>query len=117
MSDDDPITLDEAIKLFPRAKLTKDTLRAERDRGRLVIFPIGRRDYTTAKSMREMVRKCQENARRRVSISTGAGINGSSETDRYSSARAALNQSVTALKAGLPRISAKSTRRNADQTH
>jgi hypothetical protein len=118
MSDDDnPITLDDAIKLFPGARLTKSTLRAERDKGNLDIFRLGKRDYTTRKSMREMVRTCRENARRRVSTSTEGGINGSSETDQVSSARAALNQTVTALKQGLPRISGKSTRRSAGQTH
>jgi hypothetical protein len=30
--DDDPITLDDAIKLFPGARLTVSTLRAERCR-------------------------------------------------------------------------------------
>ena len=116
MSDDeDPITLDDAIKLFPRARLTKSTLRAERDRGNLDIFRLGKRDHTTAKSMREMVRKCQENARRRVSTSTQSGISGSSETAQASSARAALNQTVTALKSGLPRISVANTNRNRAQ--
>jgi hypothetical protein len=117
--DDDlaPITLDEAVKLFPRARLTKSTLRAEADRGHLHIFRIGRRDHTTAKSMREMVRKCQDADHRRDCISIANAANGQSETDRASSARAALSQSVAALKSGLPHISAKSTRRSVDQTH
>jgi hypothetical protein len=115
--DEDPITLDDAIKLFPGARLTKSTLRAERDRGNLDIFRLGKRDYTTRKSMREMVRTCRENARHRVSTATQSGINGSSETDQASSAQAALKQTVTALKAGLPRILGKSTRRSAGQTH
>jgi hypothetical protein len=115
--DEDPITLDEAIKLFPGARMTKSTLRAERDRGHLEIFRLGKRDHTTAKSMREMVRKCRENARRRVSTSTQCGINGSSETGQASSAQAALNQTVAALKAGLPRISGKSTSRSGGRTH
>jgi hypothetical protein len=115
--DDDPITLDDAIELFPGARLTKSTLRAERDRGNLDIFRLGKRDYTTRKSMRDMVRLCRENARRRVSTSTESASNGSSETAQASSAQAALNQTVTALKQGLPRISGKSTNRSAGQTH
>jgi hypothetical protein len=118
MSDDeDPITLDDAINMFPGARLTKSTLRAERDRGNLDIFRLGKRDYTTRKSMRDMVHQCRENARRRVSTSTQTGINGSSETAEALSAQAALNQTVTALRAGLPRISAKSTSRSGGRTH
>jgi hypothetical protein len=118
MSDDeDPITLDEAIKLFPGARMTKSTLRAERDRGHLEIFRLGKRDHTTVKSMRDMVRQCRENARRPVSTSTQNGIIGSSETDQALSAQAALNQTIAELKEGLPRISGKSTRRSAGQTH
>ena len=116
-ADDDPIPLSEAVSLWPTAKLTLSTLRAEAARGHLDIFRMGKRDYTTPKSMREMVRKCQDENRRRVSTSTHDAANGSSETAQASSAQAALKQTVTALKAGLPRISGKSTRRNADQTH
>jgi len=106
MSDDDPITLEEAIKLFPRARLTKSTLRAERDRGHLDIFRLGRRDHTTPKSMREMVRKCQESARRRVFTSTESATNGSSATERFLSAQAAANETVRQLKNGSRNTSA-----------
>jgi hypothetical protein len=57
--DDDPILLSEACKLFPRARLTVSTLRAEAARKRLDIFRIGRRDYTTARAMRRMVERCR----------------------------------------------------------
>ena len=60
---DEPRTLQEACAVFPRAKLTVSALRAEAERGRLTIFRLGRRDYTTVAAMREMVRKCQENAK------------------------------------------------------
>jgi hypothetical protein len=97
-AEDDPITLDEACKLFPRAKLTVSTLRAEADkRKRLEIFGIGRRDYTTLRSMREMVRRCREEDHRRRR--RGSTSNGSS-TERVASAQAALNQTVKALKKG-----------------
>ena len=115
--EDDPITLAEACAIYPRSRLTVSTLRGEAARGRLDIFRLGKRDYTTLKSMREMVRKCQEDGRRRASTSTQQGANGSSETARASSARAALNQTVTALKQGLPRISGRSTRRSQARAH
>ncbi len=65
---DEPITLAGACQLFPRAKLTVSTLRAEAARGRLEIFRLGRRDYTTPAAMERMVQRCRES--RRVSIST-----------------------------------------------
>ena len=109
MNDDRPLTLQEAGDLY---RLKVSTLRAEANRGRLDVFRIGRRDYTTLEALKDMVRKCQEDARRRASTSTQQGSNGLSETERASSARAALSMSVTALRSGLPRISARSTRRN-----
>jgi hypothetical protein len=45
LEDDEPITLAEACKLFPRSKLTVSTLRAEADRKRLDIFRLGKRDF------------------------------------------------------------------------
>jgi hypothetical protein len=107
--DERPISLREAAELY---HLGVSTLRAEASRGRLDIFRLGKRDYTTVQAMREMVRKCQEEGRRRVSTLIGDGGNGLSETDRTSSAQAALKQTVTALKQNLPRISPASTSRS-----
>ena len=67
--DDTPITLAAAVKLWPQAKLTVSTLRAEAARGRLDIFRIGRRDYTTAQAMRDMVDRCRAEDYRRDYIS------------------------------------------------
>jgi|HubBroStandDraft_6_1064221.scaffolds.fasta_scaffold425952_2 hypothetical protein len=114
---DEPIPLDTACSIYPRARLTVSTLRREADRGRLDIFKLGRRQYTTARAMAEMVRKCQDADRRPDSTSTRPETNGLSETDYLTSARAALDQSVRALKSGLPRISPQSTRRSAGQSH
>jgi GIY-YIG catalytic domain len=62
-ADDDPITLAEACELFPHAKLTKSTLRAEAKRGRLKIFRLSSSpqasDLTTVTAMREMMRLCR----------------------------------------------------------
>jgi hypothetical protein len=44
LADDEPIPLADACQLFPRARLTVSTLRAEADRGRLEIFRLGKRD-------------------------------------------------------------------------
>jgi hypothetical protein len=113
---DTPITLKEACALYGN-KFTVSTLRAEYSRGRLEIFRLGKRDYTTVQSMQEMISKCREEVRRRASTLTESGGNGLSETARASSALAALSQTVTALKQGLPRISGQSIRRNAHRPH
>src|SRR5262249_38088106 len=117
MDDDQPIPLAQAATLFPQAGLTISTLRAEAMRGRLEIFRLGRRDYTTAAAMKKMVQRRREEDPRRVSTSIQHEANGSSATDRALSAQAALNQTVVALKQGLPRISAKSMRPGADHHH
>lgn len=109
----EPITLAEACELYPRSKFKVSTLRAEAGRGRLDIFRIGKRDYTTPAAMREMIRKCQDAARHRASTSTQDGNSGLSETDRASSARAALSQTVEALKSGSVVILDRNTRRSA----
>jgi hypothetical protein len=118
MTDDDqPIPLTEAATLFPRAKLTVSTLRAEAARGRLQVFRLGRRDYTTPKAMQEMLRRCREEDPRHICPSTEPAGNGSSEMERRVTAQAALSQTVAALKQGLPRISHKSTSPNVPPRH
>jgi len=117
MTDDEPITLEDACALYPKARLKVSTLRAEAARGRLDIFRLGRRDYTTPAAMRQMVRKCQDAARPHASTSIQGEDNGLSETDQISSAQAALNQTVAALKADLPRISGRNTNRGAARRH
>jgi hypothetical protein len=99
MTDDDPITLTAATKLWPEAKLTVSTLRAEANRGRLDIFRIGRRQYTTLQAMRDMVERCRVESSRRDYTSIRSAANGSSETERVSSARDALLQTLRAQKA------------------
>jgi hypothetical protein len=111
---DRPLTLAEAAELY---RLKISTLRAEAARGRLDVFRIGRRDYTTLESLKGMVLRCQEDARRRASTSTQNESNGSSETTRASSAQAALNQTAEALKRGLPHISARNTSRSGRRAH
>lgn len=91
--DDDPITLAEACKLFPLAHLTVSTLRAERDRGRLKIFRLGRRDYTTEADMRVMVRSSKDESSRRLYASTTNADNG-----EQARSAAALSQITSALK-------------------
>jgi hypothetical protein len=97
MNENDPIILKEACKLFPQAKLTPSTLRAEGARGRLTIFRMGKRDYTTLAFMREMVRRCQDEDCRRDSISIRTEGSGLSATDRALNAQARANETVARL--------------------
>jgi hypothetical protein len=90
IADDDPLPLADACALYPQSRLTVSTLRAEAARGRLKIFRLGRRDYTTRRDMQEMFARCRAEDYRRDYISIRSAANGLSETDRISSARAAL---------------------------
>lgn len=113
MTDLDTMTLKEASE---RYRFPIATLRAEIERGRLVVYKIGKRFYTTPDDIRAMVQECRVANRHRVSTSTHEETNGSSETDRLSSARAALSQTVERLKNSSPATSAKSTRRHRGAT-
>jgi hypothetical protein len=67
MTDDDkPMTLKEAAR---DSGFTVSTLRAEADRGRLTIYQIGTRHYTTRADIRGMVQKCRVEPKVRDSIS------------------------------------------------
>lgn len=98
MTDEDrPITLNEACAIF-RGSLTPATLRAEHERGRLAIFKIGRRYYTTKNDVELMVSKCRESQQAHGSISTRSVERGPSEMVEKRSARAALQATILALK-------------------
>src|SRR5262249_47147752 len=117
MTDDEqPIPLVDACGLYPRARLTVSTLRAEAARGRLDIFRLGRRLYTTPLALREMVTRCQEDANHRASTSIQLGAIGLSETARASSAQAALKQTASLLRSGSPSTSARNGSPSAGRT-
>ena len=107
--DHDTITLADAAQHFG---YTVWTLRAEADRGRLTIYKIGKRYYTTPADIREMVNKCRVDQRGQGFTLIRGGSNGSSETERASSALAAARETVAALKRPLPNTSVISTGRN-----
>jgi DNA-binding response OmpR family regulator len=113
MTDDRPITLAEAASEY---RMTVSTLRAEAGRGRLDIFRIGRRDYTTPQAMREMVERCRAASRRHGSGWTVPENSGLSEMARASSAQVALSQTVQALKSSLRPTSGTNTNRRAGLT-
>lgn len=107
MTDDDNkyITLKQASEEFP---FTVSTLRAERDRGRLTTYRVGRSDYTTRADIRGMVQQCRVAPKVHDSTSIRKEANGSSVTERFSSAQAAANETVMRLKNSSRNISAVS---------
>jgi hypothetical protein len=92
---DDAITLKDAASHFG---YTVSTLRAEADRGRLTIYKIGKRYYTTPNDIREMVQKCRVDQKGRAFTLIRGGNSGSSETERASSALAAAKETAEKLK-------------------
>jgi hypothetical protein len=97
MTDDDrPISLKEAAKMFG---FPVSALRREHQRGRLAVYqPGGRKYYTTAADVREMVHKCrvEPKAQGFTLIRDDASL--SCATERASSALAAANETVSKLK-------------------
>jgi hypothetical protein len=56
LTDQDPIPLKDAADQFG---FSLSTLRAEAGRGRLTIYKIGKRLYTSPADIREMVKQCR----------------------------------------------------------
>jgi len=94
-SDEDTITLQDAAKHFG---FSVYTLRTEADRGRLTIYKIGKRYYTTPGDVKEMVRQCRVEQKGRDFTLIRSASNSPSETERHSSALAAARESVERLK-------------------
>lgn len=112
-TDDDPVTLKEACEIVFRNTCTVSTLRAAADRGTLEVSRIGKRLYTTLAAARELYAKCRVEKRRQGFTLIRSVSNGSSETDRASSAQAALSQTVRELKSSLRNTSDTNTNRSA----
>jgi hypothetical protein len=109
--EDDPITLKEAASMVYRGKISASTLLLEAGRGNVDIFKVGRRWFTTLRSVREMSERCQGKRRGPGSTSIESGSNGLSEMDRVSSALVALSQTTRALKSSSRNTSPESTDR------
>jgi hypothetical protein len=105
LAEDDPVTLTEACDIVFRGTITHASLKAEIQRGNLATFKIGRTIFTTLRDIKEMQKKCRVIRKVPASTSTGNVDNGPSGTEVPSAALAALNQTVKALKSGLPNTS------------
>jgi hypothetical protein len=116
-SDDDPITLVDACELVFHNRIKESTLRREAERGNLVTYRVGRRDFTTLRDVREMLQRCRADDPHQGSTSTRSVSNGLSATDQNSSAQAALSQTVAALKSNSLNTSHESTNRKGGRHH
>lgn len=95
VKDDDTITLKDAAAYFG---FSVWTLKAEAERGKLTIYKIGKRFYTTPADVKEMVRLCRVGQKDQGFISIQGVSSTLSETDRASSALAAANETALRLK-------------------
>lgn len=112
--DDTPVTLADAAQHFGFTVLT---LRAEADRGRLVIYKIGRRYYTTPADIKEMVKLCRVERKARGSISIRSAVSGSSVTERTSVALDALKQTLAGQKSSSRNTSRANTSPSRHRAH
>jgi hypothetical protein len=111
-ADDSPITLAEAAAGFFGGRVTAASLRAESRRGRLRVFRVGNKDFTTVADLQQMMEQCRVVPPARASISILSASNGPSETEIASSARAAALETAAMLNPRSRSISAGSTHRN-----
>lgn len=107
--DNDTITLQDAAQHYGFSVLT---LRSQAERGRLTIYRIGKRLYTTPADIKQMVALCRVDPKARGSISTPGVKSGLSETDRISAAQAALEQMLRGRKGSSRNTSQANTSRS-----
>jgi hypothetical protein len=106
---DAPLRLAIAAELaFPDGSMKAKGLRKEAERGRLAIFRIANKDYTTLRAIDEMTEACRVSPKVPVSGSaeraetagrSSRGVPGSSSTELGRSARDALRKKLGVLKA------------------
>jgi hypothetical protein len=108
---------DAARLAFPDGSMTESGLRRERDRGRLVVWLVANKEYTTLSSIREMLDQCRVHPSQRACASKApprdAPPSGTSSTDESDSPLAAARATLAALKGNSPSISRSNTRRRA----
>jgi DNA-binding transcriptional MerR regulator len=101
---DKPMSLKHAAELFG---IGVDTLKAERRRGRLQTYRIGREIKTTINDIKHMVELCREEPKAPASIVTRRAVNTASATADASFDLAM--QAVSTLRKSLRRTSPAST--------
>ena len=109
MNDNDPITLKVAAADFG---IPVGVLKANGVAGKLEIYKLGTKYYTTPNAVRNWVQSCRVEPRDHGSILTRRARSGLSETDRALSALAAARETAAALKNSSRITLAASTSRN-----
>lgn len=89
--DDDPVTLQQACDIVFKGAITPWSLKAEAGRGKLEIFKVGRRQFTTLRAVRALCQGKQSPA----STSTpreklGRSAMGANPSERVSVLRSAI---------------------------
>ena len=115
---DTPLRLADAATLaFPFGGMKAAGLRREASRGRLAIWRMAGKDYTTLAAIEEMRGLCQIRPKERACGSdretVASARSGSSATGQSASPQDALRMVVMKLKGDLPSISPKHTGRSA----
>lgn len=105
MKDDDPITLKTAAADFG---VPFGVLKANGIAGKLEIYKLGTRYYTTPNAVRSWVRSCLVEPKAPGFTLIRKGSSGLSETDHASSALAAARQTAERLKNSSRNTSARS---------
>ena len=124
---DEPLRLDvAAAKAFPDGSMSKNGLRREARRGRLVIQRIAGKDYTTLRAIGEMRELCRVEVKDRDSgLSPPAGTSeatsriirpGSSETEATNTSLALMKAKLSKHKKRSPSTSSESTTLRASAT-
>ncbi len=89
--EDRPLPIKEAAQLFG---FTPSTLRAESSRGRLVIFKIGKKQYTSVADIKTMIRLCRAEGSKPAFTTTRPVTAGSYATPEPSCALGSLMASL-----------------------
>lgn len=108
-SADDPITLKTAAADFG---VPIGVLKANGVAGKLEIYKLGTRYYTTPTAVRNWVQSCRVEPKAPGFTLIRKGNSGSSETERASSALAAARETAAKLKNSSRNTSAQSTNRS-----
>jgi hypothetical protein len=114
VAEDTQLSLQAAARLaFPDGTVSARTLRAEAARGKLAIFRIGKKYYTTVAEIERMIERCPVQPKARISISGGDPGGPPSGQSGTEAARAALKASMAKLKEGSRTTSRPSTGRTS----
>jgi len=105
------LTLKEAAQSL-NAGMKEAALRKARDEGRLAVYRLGNKDYTTADALQEMLDQCRIHPKERGSISENGKVekaHGSSVTQDARLPQASARQIAEKLRGGSRNTSPRNT--------